>query len=163
MNPLDRCPPVLLLLLLLLLQKLFCCCPIKSVWTLVVVNCGWCCCWFFIEVVVISLLRLLLFVLLLLRLLWVSLFDGVRRFSSTTIGSGADKNTCTASSCGKLLTSIPFTWKKRMEKRKWLVTICWKSLVINSDNLEATHQRANLVGLLTRRPIKIQTFSIKQL
>lgn len=35
-----------------------------------------------------------------------------RRFTSTKIGSSARKNSLTASSCAKLLTSFPFTYNK---------------------------------------------------
>lgn len=41
---------------------------------------------------------------------WV-VVGGLRRFTSTNIGSGAFRNSLTASSCAKLLTSLPFTWK----------------------------------------------------
>lgn len=61
----------------------------------------------FLTEFVASLLRLLL-VVLLLRLSMPVL----RRFNSTTMGSGAVRNTWTASSWGKLLTSIPFTWNE---------------------------------------------------
>lgn len=40
----------------------------------------------------------------------------LRRFTSTIIGSDAFRNSLTASSCAKLLTSLPFTCKYSKEK-----------------------------------------------
>lgn len=90
----------------------------SSVCTPCVTSCG--CCWvlllllLFLTEFVASLLRLLLVVLL----FKLSVPFVVRRFNSTTMGSGAFRNTWTASSCGKLLTSIPFTCKQR--EREWV-------------------------------------------
>lgn len=42
-----------------------------------------------------------------------------RRFTSTKIGSSARKNSLTASSCAKLLTSLPFTYRKKRGRKSW--------------------------------------------
>lgn len=57
-----------------------------------------------------------------------------RRFTSTTMGSCAVRKARTASSCGKLLTSVPFTWKVKVQVFLWWTQIWYKNANIENTS-----------------------------